>query len=297
MNDRQVLCFLEAAKERNFTKAAENLYLTQPGVSRMIASMERELGIKLFKRSAHKTLELTDEGKLYCQMFERCREDFLSTKKKCDLIQREQTVITTLRFGYVAGWSISNFLPVILDTLSTMFPYLNFEVESHSYYTLHQMLLEGSMDFILTFQDISLRRKELEEKELCEISLIALYSSQDEKKTQLMDFRDESFYLSADAPVDQTTESLIDIFLSEHFVPHMKVLPEPSTMLFLKEVLELEKGIAVMDSWSRPAYMPQYQYFQFDRKQTVVGVYRKACAHMEVIQVLYEALAKALYTA
>lgn len=52
-----------------------------------------------------------------------------------------------------------------------------------------------------------------------------------------------------------------------------------------------------MDSWSRPAYMPQYQYFQFDRKQTVVGVYRKACAHMEVIQVLYEALAKALYTA
>ena len=49
MNDRQILCFLEAAKERNFTKAAENLYLTQPGVSRMIASMERELGVKLFQ--------------------------------------------------------------------------------------------------------------------------------------------------------------------------------------------------------------------------------------------------------
>lgn len=36
MNDRQIACFLEAVKERNFTKVAEKLYLTQPGVSRMI---------------------------------------------------------------------------------------------------------------------------------------------------------------------------------------------------------------------------------------------------------------------
>lgn len=31
MNDRQIACFLEAVKERNFTKVAEKLYLTQPG--------------------------------------------------------------------------------------------------------------------------------------------------------------------------------------------------------------------------------------------------------------------------
>ena len=29
MNDRQIACFLEAVKERNFTKVAEKLYLTQ----------------------------------------------------------------------------------------------------------------------------------------------------------------------------------------------------------------------------------------------------------------------------
>ena len=43
MNDRQIACFLEAVKERNFTKVAEKLYLTQPGVSRMIATLEKEL--------------------------------------------------------------------------------------------------------------------------------------------------------------------------------------------------------------------------------------------------------------
>lgn len=293
MNDRQVLVFLEAAKEKNFTKAAKKLYLTQSGVSKMIASMEKELGVQLFERSAYKIRELTDVGRLYYQMFQRCKNDFNVTKKKSELIQQEQTAVTALRFGYVDDWSMSQFLPVILNALSKRFPYLNVEVESHSFYRLYQMLLEGNMDFILTFQDISLHREELEERELCEIPLIALYSSQDEKKVKLSDFKEDFFYLSSDAPVDQTTKALIDIFLPEHFVPHMKVLPEPSTMLFLKEVLELEKGIAVMDSWSRPAYMSQYQYFQFDRKQTVVGVYRKACAHMEVIQVLYKALEKA----
>ena len=55
MNDRQIVCFLEAVKERNFTKVAEKLYLTQPGVSRMIATLEKELNTKLFARSAHKT--------------------------------------------------------------------------------------------------------------------------------------------------------------------------------------------------------------------------------------------------
>ena len=62
MNDRQIVCFLEAVKERNFTKVAEKLYLTQPGVSRMIATLEKELNTKLFARSAHKTLELTQSG-------------------------------------------------------------------------------------------------------------------------------------------------------------------------------------------------------------------------------------------
>ena len=79
MNDRQIACFLEAVKERNFTKVAEKLYLTQPGVSRMIATLEKELNTKLFARSAHKTLELTESGKLYYEMFEKCRREFEET--------------------------------------------------------------------------------------------------------------------------------------------------------------------------------------------------------------------------
>ena len=43
--------FLAIAREENFTRAAEQLHVTQPTLSRQIADLEQELGVKLFTRS------------------------------------------------------------------------------------------------------------------------------------------------------------------------------------------------------------------------------------------------------
>ena len=53
--------FLAVAREENFTKAAQQLHLTQPTLSRQIADLEQELGVKLFIRSNHNII-LTEEG-------------------------------------------------------------------------------------------------------------------------------------------------------------------------------------------------------------------------------------------
>ena len=45
--------FLAVAREENFTKAANMLHVTQPTLSRQIADLEQELGVKLFVRSNH----------------------------------------------------------------------------------------------------------------------------------------------------------------------------------------------------------------------------------------------------
>ena len=45
--------FLAIAREENFTKAANMLHVTQPTLSRQIADLEQELGVKLFVRSNH----------------------------------------------------------------------------------------------------------------------------------------------------------------------------------------------------------------------------------------------------
>ncbi len=58
--------FEAAATYRNFTRAAEDLGLTQGAVSRQVAALERQLGTKLFKRVGPQ-LFLTESGKRYAQ--------------------------------------------------------------------------------------------------------------------------------------------------------------------------------------------------------------------------------------
>ncbi len=46
MTIHQMECFLEAAKTLNFTEAASRLYISQQGLSRQIASLEKELELR-----------------------------------------------------------------------------------------------------------------------------------------------------------------------------------------------------------------------------------------------------------
>lgn len=62
MELRQLEYFVAVAEERNFTRAAERVHISQSGVSAQIRRLERELGTELFDRSA-RTATLTIAGK------------------------------------------------------------------------------------------------------------------------------------------------------------------------------------------------------------------------------------------
>ena len=58
--------FDAAARHLSFTKAAEELFVTQAAVSHQIKSLEDFLGLKLFRRR-NRSLLLTEEGQSYFQ--------------------------------------------------------------------------------------------------------------------------------------------------------------------------------------------------------------------------------------
>lgn len=62
MELRQLAYFVAVAEERNFTRAAERVHISQSGISAQIRQLERELGAELFDRSA-RTATLTVAGK------------------------------------------------------------------------------------------------------------------------------------------------------------------------------------------------------------------------------------------
>ena len=63
MNLLYLSYFLEIAKKEHLTKAAEELHITQPALSRALASLEEELGVKLFERDKKK-LRLNENGRI-----------------------------------------------------------------------------------------------------------------------------------------------------------------------------------------------------------------------------------------
>jgi DNA-binding transcriptional LysR family regulator len=58
---RRLQYFLAVARERNFTRAAEQLHVAQPALSRQVRLLEEELGVELLHRTTH-TFELTQAG-------------------------------------------------------------------------------------------------------------------------------------------------------------------------------------------------------------------------------------------
>lgn len=71
---------LEIYKTKNFSKAAENLYMGQPNLSRAIKELEQNLGITLFDRTT-KGLEVTEEGEEFVQYAKKILNDVEKIEK------------------------------------------------------------------------------------------------------------------------------------------------------------------------------------------------------------------------
>lgn len=74
MTISQIECFLEIVKTGSFSKAANNLFMTQQGVSNQIRSLEKELGFPVFVRM-NKGAVLTDEGRTLSEYWENAYND------------------------------------------------------------------------------------------------------------------------------------------------------------------------------------------------------------------------------
>ena len=66
MNLRQLEAFIKVSDSKSFSKAAQELYLTQPTVSAHIQTLEKELKVRLFVRNT-KTVKLSEDGKTLYQ--------------------------------------------------------------------------------------------------------------------------------------------------------------------------------------------------------------------------------------
>lgn len=289
MNDNQIICFLEAAKEKNFSRAAKSLYQTQPGISRTIASLERELETKLFVRTPGKPLELTESGQIYYEAFSNIQKEFQSARQKCDQLKRRSSKI--LRFGYASGWTISHFLPAMMNVLEHEYPYINIEVECHPFDNLFQLVLQNDLDLVLTIDNRLFNSPQLERKPIYQLPKVILYPKYYPPMSSPLQLKDETFFLIDDKTAPDMDREVTKILQRYHFSPKIKVVKNLATMI---SMVENGQGVAIMDLWSQPVHMDQFDYFTLDDTHPVVLAYRKECENDPTILSLRRTLAKEL---
>ena len=88
MEINQIRYVYYVAKYRNFSLAAEHLFVTQPTLSQQVRRLEDELGFRLFKRST-RTVTLTSEGEAFVKrakpllkMYDDLADEMAALKKE-----------------------------------------------------------------------------------------------------------------------------------------------------------------------------------------------------------------------
>lgn len=107
---RHLRYFLAVAKELHFGKAAEKLFISQPGLSRQIKQMEAELDVQLFIRS-NKKVHLTDAGNYLKDEVNLNLKNLDNVLQYTKLI--DKGIMGKIRLGYV-GSAMQNVIPKLL---------------------------------------------------------------------------------------------------------------------------------------------------------------------------------------
>lgn len=135
----------EVYKERSFTKAAQNLYISQPSLSARIKKIEEIIGEPLFDRSTT-PLQLTEAGKVYIEAAE-------------EITQIEQRVenyindLAGLKTGNLAVGASTLFAAYVVPSLITQFnqkfPDVHIQLIEGNTAELEEMLGSNALDFVI----------------------------------------------------------------------------------------------------------------------------------------------------
>lgn len=142
MDDFRLKVFITAARTLSFTRTAEQLYISQPAVSKHVGELESRYKVQLFARRGSR-LELTDAGRTMLEAAERLADDYRRLEYEMSLCA--SLTEGELRLG--ASTTVAQYLlPPILARFTARFPGVRVSVLSGNSAEVEQALGEHAVD-------------------------------------------------------------------------------------------------------------------------------------------------------
>lgn len=156
MEIRVLRYFLTVVREESITRAAEVLHITQPTLSRQLAQMEEQMGVKLFLRGTRKIV-LTEEGLLLRRRAEEILE--LVDKTERELIEQEEQVEGTVSIGCGDLRSVQ-MLPGLIRSFHEKYPLVTFDLYTGTADHVKDRMDRGLTDIGLLLEPVDMEKYE-----------------------------------------------------------------------------------------------------------------------------------------
>lgn len=151
MDIRILRYFLTVAKEQNFTKAAEQLNITQPTLSRQLAALEDEIGKALFIRGS-RSVTLTETGLL---LKRRALEIIDLEEKMLDELKvKEELIEGTITIG-CGEFAAVEILAEICKKYKQKYPMVQIALHTATADSVYEMMNQGLVDMGLFLEPVN----------------------------------------------------------------------------------------------------------------------------------------------
>ncbi|MDR7314716.1 LysR family transcriptional regulator [Brevibacillus nitrificans] len=158
MEWQQLEYFQALAKHQNFTKAADELALTQSALSRSIAKLEEEFGVPLFERKI-RGVALNKYGEILLPYVNRVIQEITQAKQEIKDMDDPFTGTISLAFIHTLG---SSFVPDLIGVFREKYPGIQFQLTQDSTRKIMNLLEAGKIDLGLCSPNEQMKNKYIE---------------------------------------------------------------------------------------------------------------------------------------
>ena len=139
----QLQYFRTVAKLEHMTKAAQQLQIAQPSLSKTISRLEEDLGVPLFNRE-HRQIKLNEYGKVFLKRVDRIFGELHEGKRELlELTNQQENKITL-------AVTIPRVLPDLLQAFLSKYPNVKFQQYLQSTSSMQAQLAEGKIDYCIS---------------------------------------------------------------------------------------------------------------------------------------------------
>ncbi len=241
----QLRTFRAVAENLNFTKAAEQLFLTQSAVSHQIKALESEFGVPLFIRGK-RGVTLTDAGKNALQYAIKILDEAEAMREK--VAGRERAVAGRVRVAAATQALVYLFAPLFEDFMDAFESVeLVFRTTVSTEQTVED-ILNGKAD--VGFASLAVYSPNLEVEELFSDELVLVVGKKHKlaqtKEISIKNLERERWILfERGSSIRRTTD---DFFKRKRIEPETAL--ESNDVYFIKIMIEHGLGVSLLPAWS-----------------------------------------------